>query len=65
MLIVRGPDNAIYFARPLAVGEAFRLPNTKGVSVEVTDPTAMDVFVGGALKGSMPAAQATVTALAS
>ncbi len=65
MLIVRGPDNAIYFARPLAVGEAFRLPNAKGVSVEVTDPTAMDVFVGGALKGAMPAAQATVTALAS
>ncbi|MDO9474572.1 MAG: helix-turn-helix domain-containing protein [Caulobacter sp.] len=65
MLIVRGPDNAIYFARPLAVGEAFRLPNAKGVSVEVTDPAAMDVFVGGALKGAMPTSQATVTALAS
>jgi cytoskeletal protein RodZ len=65
MLIVRGPDNAIYFARPLAVGEAFRLPNAKGVSVEVTDPTAVDVFVGGALKGVMPTGQATVTALAS
>lgn len=65
MLIVRGPDNAIYFARPLGVGEAFRLPNAKGVSVEVTDPTAMDVFVGGALKGVMPTGQATVAALAS
>jgi cytoskeleton protein RodZ len=65
MLIVRGPDNAIYFARPLAAGEAFRLPNTKGVTVEVTDPAVMDVYVGGALKGVMPGPQATVSALAS
>jgi len=65
MLIVRGPDNAIYFARPLAVGEAFRLPNSKGVTVEVTDPAAMDVFVSGRLKGAMPGALATAAALAS
>lgn len=65
MLIVRGPDSAIYFARPLAAGEAFRLPNNKGVTVEVTDPAAMDVFVAGKLKGAMPGPQAAVSALAS
>lgn len=62
-LTVSGADGAIYFGGPLAAGEAFRLPNIKGVSVEVTDPTAVDVFVAGGMKGVMPAAKATVSAL--
>jgi cytoskeleton protein RodZ len=65
MLIVRGADGAIYFARPLQPGEAFRLPTNKGVAVEVTDPTVIDVFVAGRMKGVMPLAQTTVSALAS
>lgn len=65
MLIVRGPDNAIYFARSLAPGDAYRLPTAKGLSVEVTDPQGMDVFVAGRFKGAMPTAQATVSALSS
>lgn len=64
MLIVRGADGAIYFARPLQPGESFRLPNNKGVAVEVTDPNVIDVFVAGRMKGVMPAAQSTVSALA-
>lgn len=64
MLIVRGPDNAIYFARSLPPGEAYRLPAAKGLSVEVTDPQGMDVFVGGRFKSAMPASQATAAALA-
>jgi cytoskeleton protein RodZ len=63
-LTVSGADGTIYFARALAEGEAFRLPMTKGVSVEVTDPKVMDVFVAGRLKGVMPASRATVSALA-
>ncbi|MES2035886.1 MAG: helix-turn-helix domain-containing protein [Pseudomonadota bacterium] len=63
MLIVRGPDNAIYFARSLPPGEAYRLPTAKGLTVEVTDPQSMDVFVSGRFKGWMPTAQATVAAL--
>jgi len=64
MLIVRGSDNAIYFARTLPAGEAYRLPTAKGLTVEVTDPQAIDVFVGGRFKGLMPTAQATVSTLA-
>lgn len=63
-LTVSGADGAIYFGGPLAAGEAFRLPNIKGVAVEVTDPSAVDVFVSGGLKGAMPAPKSTVSALA-
>ncbi len=62
-LTVSGADGAIYFGGPLAAGEAFRLPNIKGVAVEVTDPSAVDVFVSGGLKGVMPASKSTVSAL--
>lgn len=62
-LTVSGPDGAVYFGGALAPGEAFRLPNVKGLAVEVTDPTAVDVFVAGALKGVMPATKANVSAL--
>lgn len=64
MLIVRGGDSAIYFARSLAPGEAYRLPASKGLTIEVTDPRAIDVFVGGRFKSLMPAPQTTVAALA-
>ncbi len=63
-LTVSGADGAIYFGGPLAAGEAFRLPNIKGVAVEVTDPSAVDVFVSGGLKGVMPSPKSTVSALA-
>ncbi|MFZ5669280.1 MAG: helix-turn-helix domain-containing protein [Pseudomonadota bacterium] len=62
-LIVRGPDGSVYFARALAAGEAYRAPNIKGLAVEVADPAAMDVFVGGRLKGPLPTATATVSSL--
>ncbi|ATQ41605.1 cell division protein FtsQ [Caulobacter mirabilis] len=64
MLIVRGGDSAIYFARSLAPGEAYRLPASKGLTVEATDPRAIDVFVGGRFKSLMPAPQTTAAALA-
>lgn len=60
-LIVRGTDGSVYFARTLPAGEAYRAPNLKGVSVEVSDPSAVDVFVGGKLKGAMTSPTATVT----
>lgn len=62
-LIVRGADGSVYFARSLAAGEAYRAPNIKGVSVETSDPAAMDVFVGGKLKGPMSAPTASVSSL--
>ena len=54
-LIVRGSGGAAYFARQLSAGEAYRVPNLKGLTLEVTDPAAFQVFVGGQSKGLMPA----------
>jgi cytoskeletal protein RodZ len=62
-LIVRGADGSVYFARQLSVGEAYRAPALKGLSVEVSEPTAFQVFVGGQTKGLMPANQSTVAKL--
>lgn len=56
-LIVRGGGGAVYLARQLAAGEAYRVPSTVGLSIETTDPSALAVYVGGLLKGPLPAAQ--------
>ncbi len=62
-LIVRGADGSVYFARQLSPGEAYRAPALKGLSVEVSEPAAFQVFVGGQTKGLMPATQATIAKL--
>jgi transcriptional regulator with XRE-family HTH domain len=63
-LMVRGPDGSLYFARQLAPGEAFRAPQVEGLTFNVTDPNAFQVFVAGQSKGVLPAAQASVSGLA-
>jgi cytoskeletal protein RodZ len=62
-LIVRGADGTVYFARQLAAGEAYRAPQTPGLSVEVSDPAVVDVFVGGAFKSLLPAPKTAVSRL--
>jgi cytoskeletal protein RodZ len=62
-LIVRGADGSLYFARQLAQGEAFRAPQLGGLTLNVTDPNAFQVFVYGQSKGVLPAAQASVSGL--
>jgi transcriptional regulator with XRE-family HTH domain len=64
-LIVRGADGSLYFARQLAAGEAFRAPQVAGLTFNVTDPNDFQVFAGGQSKGVLPAAQASVSGLAS
>jgi transcriptional regulator with XRE-family HTH domain len=64
LLMVRGADGSLYFARQLAAGEAFRAPQVEGLTFNVTDPNAFQVFVGGQSKGVLPAAQASVSGLA-
>lgn len=54
-LIVRGGDEAVYFARQLSAGEAYRVPAVGGLTAEVSDPRAFQVFVAGQSKGLMPA----------
>ena len=63
-LIVRGQGGPVYFARQLSMGEAYRVPNLKGLNLEVSDPHAFQVFVGGQSKGLMPAATTSAAKLA-
>ena len=56
-LIVRGPGGAIYFARVLGPGEAWRAPLVAGLTVEVGEPSSVEVFVGGASRGRLVQAQ--------
>lgn len=63
-LIVRGNGGVVYFARQLSTGEAYRVPNLKGLNLEVSDPTAFQVFVAGQSKGLMPAATTSAAKLA-
>lgn len=63
-LMVRGADGSLYFARQLSAGEAFRAPQTSGLTLDVIDPNAFQVFVGGQSRGVLPAPQASVSGLA-
>jgi len=57
-LVVRGADGSIYFARQLAAGESYRAPTSvKGLTIDVSDALAFNVFVNGESKGQLPAAQ--------
>lgn len=62
-LIVRGADGSVYFARQMTAGEAYRAPTLKGLTVDVTDPTAFDVFVFGNGRGVLPGPQTAVESL--
>lgn len=63
-LIVRGADGTVYFAKQMAAGEAYRAPLLKGLVLDVSDPTAFDVFVFGNGRGVLPAPQTPVATLA-
>ena len=53
-LIVRGAGGVVYFARQLAAGEAYRVPNLGGLTIDTTDAHAFQVFVDGQSKGLLP-----------
>jgi transcriptional regulator with XRE-family HTH domain len=53
-LVVHGADGSIYFARQLSEGEAYRAPGIGGISVDVSEPEAFQVFVSGQSKGVLP-----------
>lgn len=59
-LVARGADGAVYFARQLAPGEAYRAPAVGGLQLDVSDPQAFEVYVNGVLTGRLPS---TLTAL--
>lgn len=63
-LIVRGPDGSVYFARQLAKGEAYRVPNLAGLTLDVSAPQDFQVFVGGQSRGVLPSTQVLASKLA-
>jgi cytoskeletal protein RodZ len=62
-LIVRGPGGAVYFARLLTPGEAWRGPALAGLTVDVAEPSSMEVFVGGASLGRLTQTQTPLARL--
>ena len=63
-LVVHGADGSVYFARQLAAGEAYRAPQNKGLTIDVSEPEKFDVFVAGALKGPLTGPKTVTTQLA-
>jgi len=55
-IIIKGTDGSVYFARQLAAGEAYRAPMVAGLTLDVSDPQAFDVYVNGEFTGKLPAA---------
>jgi cytoskeletal protein RodZ len=56
-LEVRGASGAVYFARELAAGEAYRVPNLAGLTAEASNPASAELFEGGVSKGLFPQAK--------
>lgn len=63
-LVVHNPDGSVFFARQLAPGESYRPPAGRPLTADVSDPTALNVYVNGQLHAALPAAKASLTALA-
>jgi transcriptional regulator with XRE-family HTH domain len=56
-LEIRGAGGVVYFARELAAGESYRVPNLPGLTAEVSNPDSAELFEGGVSKGVFPTAQ--------
>ncbi|MFN9848800.1 MAG: helix-turn-helix domain-containing protein [Alphaproteobacteria bacterium] len=63
-LILRGADGSVYFARQLAKGEAFRVPQVAGLTLDVSKADDIQVFVYGRSTGVLPAQQVLASKLA-
>ena len=62
-LVVRQGDGRILFARQLAAGEAWRAPPGLSATIDVSDPTAFDVYLNGEHSGALPAPQSPLGTL--
>jgi cytoskeletal protein RodZ len=62
-LVVRGPGGAVYFARQLAAGQAWRAPDIAGLSVDVDVPRAMEFYVQGVAAGAVPPGPTSLASL--
>ncbi|KQY77099.1 helix-turn-helix domain-containing protein [Brevundimonas sp. Root608] len=55
-LVVRMADGRVLFARQLSAGDAWRAPVGVAATVDVSDPTAFDVYLNGEHGGALDAA---------
>ncbi len=63
-LIVRANSGAVVFARVLSPGQAWRAPTDgTGLTVDVADPTAVEVFAARVSKGALAEAKTPVSKL--
>lgn len=63
-IVIRGTDGSVYFARQLARGEAFRVPQLPGLTLDVSKADDFQVFVDGRSRGVLPAQQVLASKLA-
>lgn len=63
-LVVSDAAGIIHFARQLAPGESYRAPLTPGLTADVSDPLAFDLYRDGELQGPLPAASVGLDKLA-
>ncbi len=56
-LEVRGTGGAVYFARELSAGEAYRVPALPSLTAEVSNPASAELFENGVSKGVFTAPQ--------
>ena len=63
-LILRGADGSVYFARQLSKGDAFKVPQVGGLTVDVSSANDFQVFVYGQSRGVLPANQVLASKLA-
>ncbi|HEX6858928.1 MAG TPA: helix-turn-helix domain-containing protein [Caulobacteraceae bacterium] len=60
LIVARGADGAVYFARQLNPGEAYRAPRLKGLTIETASPQLFDLYVGGQARGQLTSSQTLV-----
>lgn len=63
-LILRGADGSVYFARQLSKGDAVRIPQMSGLTIDVSNAKDLQVFASGQSRGLLPANQVLASKLA-
>jgi len=64
-LVVHSADGTVYFARYLSAGEAYRVPAQGGLTLDVADTNAFQLFAGAESKGVLPTGSTPVGKLVS
>lgn len=55
LVVVHGAGGAVLFAQSVRAGEGFRAPNNPALTLDLSDPSAFDVYVGGRLRAPLTA----------